>query len=51
MKEVFFLISSILVVSGLFVGRFVLLRDAHPNTELLLKALRALGPAQDEESR
>ena len=33
---------GILLGAGLFVWRFVLLRDRHPNTDLYLQALHAL---------
>ena len=44
MTEFLFVISSSLVLSYLFVGRFVLLRDRHPATDLLLEALHTLEP-------
>jgi hypothetical protein len=35
-------VIGILFCAGLFAWRFILLRDRHPNTELYLRALRAL---------
>lgn len=50
-KEVFavlsilFLFFGILLVASLFVDRFLLLRDNHPNTDLLIHTIsRCLGP-------
>jgi hypothetical protein len=43
-------VICILLGAGLFAWRFVLLRDRHPNTDLYLRAVRALaGPANPRE--
>jgi hypothetical protein len=44
MTEILFVVSSALVLSCFFIGRFVFLRDRHPNTDLLLMALHTLEP-------
>ena len=45
--NILILLIGILFGAGLFAWRFVLLRDRHPNTDLYLRAVRALeGPPE-----
>ena len=47
MLNILILLIGILFGAGLFAWRFVLLRDRHPNTDLYLRAVRALeGPPE-----
>ena len=46
--EILIALCGILGVAGLFVWRFVLLRDSHPNTDLVVEALRVLESARDD---
>jgi hypothetical protein len=46
MNGLLFITAGGLTVAGLILWRILWLRDRHPNTDLVLEALRALGPVE-----